>query len=136
MHSRITAGLAAMGLAIGALLALPGPASAASPSYDVTFGATYTRGDLHWFNRSASVVGVQRSVSTSPGGCRKTLARTYTPDLITTLDTRTTTPVCGGSANITIPLKADVPGGAGWIEICLLDELGRVVSGKCRFYKR
>lgn len=100
-------------------------------SFDVTYGATYTRGTLIWQNRSVGVSGNQRAVSTS--GCRKTFVYTYDAS-VHELGVRSSSAVCDGVAPIAFSVPADVAGGAAFVSVCLTD--GAAAPLKCEAYAR
>lgn len=127
-----------MGLAAAALTLLPaGHANAASapPSkYAVSYGQTYSKGTLTWYNRSVQLTGEQKSVSAS--SCRKTYIAAYRSDggpKYTRLSERTTKPVCGKSIDISVNVPADTVGGADYVYICLEDTRN---SLKCETFDR
>ncbi|MFG2172553.1 hypothetical protein ACGFMO_14435 [Streptomyces niveus] len=130
MRSKLAAAVGTMTLAAGTLMALPAATATAAPAtvtavtdYSVPVGQTYTKGTLNFTNRSVSVNGEQKSVGTGTGECRKTYATAYDGNG-NPLDARSTTPVCGRSGPVDIPLTANVAGGAAYVEVCLLDERG------------
>jgi hypothetical protein len=113
-------------------VALAGAPSAAADdpaTFDLTIGATYFRGTINFFNRSASVVGVLRGLSTS---CRRGDAKAFS--LNDELDHRSTSLVCNGVTNQTIPLTADVTGGAIKVIVSLKDANGALLR-ECWAYR-
>lgn len=106
------------------------PASSSSP-FDVTYGATYTRGTLTWNNRSVGVSGTHRAVNSS--GCRETHVFTYTAKGAL-LGSRTSSRVCGRSAPFKFTVPADVRGGAAKVKVCLVR--GDAPNLKCTTYRR
>ncbi|MDX3245200.1 hypothetical protein [Streptomyces sp. ME18-1-4] len=74
MRKPLAAALSTVALTAGTLLGAPA-AHAQSTAYptshfDVTYGNTYTRGTLTWYNRSIGVSGIHKSVDVN--GCRMT----------------------------------------------------------------
>jgi hypothetical protein len=123
MRTHLAATLSAFALTTGMLLGAPA-ASAQTADYpvsnfDVTFGNTYTRGTVTWYNRSVTVAGEHKSVDTA--SCRGTTAFT--------LDTNdkqlgvgaSPNLVCGASEKFSFTVPADVPGGAAVVRVCLDD---------------
>ncbi|MEV7416054.1 hypothetical protein [Streptomyces sp. NPDC089919] len=135
MHARLAAVVGTAVLSAGLLVNAPA-AHAADPTttFDVTYGNTYTRGTITWHNRSVSVAGVQKSVSSS--SCRGTTAFT--------LDARNkklalafTSRTCGTSEKFpAFVVPADVPGGAAVVRICLDDGKIPATFYKCKRYGR
>ncbi|MFF0160667.1 hypothetical protein ACFYRY_24505 [Streptomyces sp. NPDC005263] len=134
--------LALMGLTAPAAVAAPSaPARSAADAaraaafptnpFDVTYGATYTRGTLTWTDRAVGVSGNQRAVSTS--GCRKTFVYTYDAS-VRELGVRSSSAVCNGVAPIAFSVPADVAGGAAFVSVCLTDGAGAPL--KCEAYAR
>ena len=105
---------------------LTGTAAAAVPShFDITYGATYFRGDVSWFNRSVGIDGTLRGLSGT--GCRRaygtTLDTAYWP-----LDYRSTSTVCDAVTTQHIPLEANAVGGAASVKIDLTDASGKILK--------
>ncbi|TDQ00362.1 hypothetical protein [Labedaea rhizosphaerae] len=136
--TRIAAAVALTTAVTGSLLtgtALTGTAAAAVPAstdttttvshFDITYGATYFRGDVSWFNRSVGVDGTLRGLSGT--GCRRaygtTLDNVYWP-----LDYRSTSTVCDAVTTQHIPLEADAVGGAASVKIDLTDASGKILK--------
>jgi len=119
--------LATLGLAT----ALTTPAAAAPTHVDVTYGATYVRGDLTFNNRSVTFKGTYRSVS--PTDCRRAWFGTLDGSG-RLLSSRSTGTLCNGVRTIDTTVPADVRGGAGSTLICLDD--GNAAPLKCLEYKR
>lgn len=121
------------------LVAAPTAASASATlaayptnSFDVSFGATYARGTLTWFNRVVRAEGTLRSLSSS--GCRRAYAATFDANG-TFLDDRSTSPQCGDAIRpFTLNVPANVRGGAAITDVCLLNENG--VRLNCVSYLR
>ncbi|MET8976839.1 hypothetical protein ABZX85_14590 [Streptomyces sp. NPDC004539] len=107
------------------------PATAAPTHVDVSYGATYVRGDLTFANRSVSFKGTYRSVS--PADCRRAWFGTLDGSGAL-LDARSTGTLCDGVREITTTVPADVRGGAGSVLVCLDD--GNAAPLKCLEYKR
>jgi hypothetical protein len=107
--------------ATGVVLASAPSAAADDPaSFDVGVRATYFRGTVNFYNRSASVDGLLRGLST---GCRRGVA-TAVDSAGNVLDRRSTSLVCSGVVERSIPLVADVPGGAAFVEVAIADADG------------
>ncbi|MFF3228809.1 hypothetical protein ACFYV7_38855 [Nocardia suismassiliense] len=80
--------------------------------------ATYYSGTIDFYSRSVVVAGSLRGLST---GCRRGWASAETASG-TVLDYNTTSPTCTGPVHREIPLEADVAGGAGVVQVWLIDE--------------
>ncbi len=103
-----------------------GAAHAAYPtnSFSVSYGQTYTKGSVTWYNRSLNVSGSDKA---QPGECRSTQAFSYAGDG-TLLDSSSGDDgwVCvapGGSATsngYSFTISANVPGGASYVVVELL----------------
>jgi hypothetical protein len=98
------------------------PAAAGAAAYPVThfslpYGNTYTTGAVTFYNRSVSVDGEQKAVSSS--GCRYTYAETHdaTGNLLGSNRSQIT---CGGSEKYSFGIPADVAGGAAFVEVWLV----------------
>ncbi|KQV11976.1 hypothetical protein [Kitasatospora sp. Root107] len=135
MRTHLAAAVSAVALTTGMLVAAP-PAGALTSTYptskfDVTFGNTYTRGTITWYDRSVNVAGENKSVDSA--NCRQTTAFT--------LDTKNkqlgyaVTPgiACGESETFSFSVGAPVPGGAAVVRICLDDGVKPLV---CERYGR
>jgi hypothetical protein len=125
MRKQVTVALGTFALAAGMLVALPGAAQAAAyptSEFDITYGNTYTRGTLYWYNRSVQLVGEHKSVSL--GACRLTSADTLTTS--GHLATEWTGTVCNGSADFELTVPAEVIGGAAYVDICLESSTSRL----------
>ena len=122
MRTRLAAGLCGVALTAGTLLSAPAASAQASAypttTFDVTVGNTYTRGTITWYDRSVTVTGEDKSVDGF--SCRGTTAFTLN-SARDQLDYNFSASVCGMSAPFTIPVEADVPGGAAVVRICLDD---------------
>ncbi|MFI8423428.1 hypothetical protein [Streptomyces sp. NPDC085479] len=124
-------------LVLGAGLVVNAPAAhAADPvtKFDVTYGNTYTRGTITWHNRSVTVAGEQKSVSST--SCRGTTAFTldsHDKKLALAFTSRT----CGISERFDpFVVSADVPGGAAVVRICLDDGKIPATYYSCKRYGR
>jgi hypothetical protein len=93
-----------------------GTGSGGTTAFDLTVGNTYTRGTITWYNRSVNVSGEDKSVDGS--NCRGTSVFTLT-NAKSQLGYGQSTGVCGASAAFSVTVKADVPGGAATVRICL-----------------
>lgn len=91
---------------------VPSAQASTTRSFDLKYGATYTRGTITFYNRSAKIVGVQRAVSADISGCRYT-AFWANPEggSITTDNT------CNGTHNYSFTIELDQPGGPRSISI-------------------
>ncbi|MEU4078022.1 hypothetical protein DEJ45_04955 [Streptomyces venezuelae] len=122
MRTRLAAALSGVLLAAGTLLNAPAATAQASAyptsSFDVTVGNTYTRGTITWYNRSVTVTGEHKSVDGF--SCRGTSVFTLNSAGVE-LSRGYSANVCGMSANFTVPVEADVAGGAAVVRICLDD---------------
>jgi hypothetical protein len=88
-----------------------------------SYGATWARGTITWYDRSLLVEGEVRVVNGS--GCRVVVAEAYSShaqDPNEPLDRRSTSQKCGdGVIPFQLKLDADLPGGANSITFCLTD---------------
>ncbi len=118
--SKRAAAVVATLAAVGGLTLAGAPNAAADDQaiFDLTFGATYYRGTIEFYNRSVIVAGSLRGLST---GCRRGWASAETADG-GTLDYNTTSATCTGPVHREIHLTADVAGGARVVEVWLKDE--------------
>ncbi|MGW8887178.1 hypothetical protein [Streptomyces sp. NPDC055749] len=133
---KMAAGLGTATLTAGMLLGLPATSAQAvayptTPGIHVPYGATYTSGTATWYNRSVTLVGQHRAISSS--GCRATWMYTYDA-AGTQLGSGGTGVICNQTANFTLNVSADVPGGAAKITVCLDD--GNYVDLACKSYFR
>ncbi|MET9661706.1 hypothetical protein [Streptomyces sp. NPDC006510] len=135
MRARLAAVVGTVVLGAGMLVNAPA-AHAADPvsEFDVTVGNTYTRGTITWHNRSVTVAGEQKSVSSS--SCRGTTA--FTLDAANKqLGLNYTSRTCGASETFTpFTVPADVPGGAAVVRICLDDGALPATYYSCKRYGR
>ncbi|MET9324622.1 hypothetical protein ABZX75_31350 [Streptomyces sp. NPDC003038] len=133
---KMVAGLGTATLTAGMLLGLPATSAQAveyptTPGIHVPYGATYTMGTATWYNRSVTLAGQHRAISSS--GCRATWMYTYDANG-KQLGSRGTSVICNQTASFTLNVPADVPGGAAKIKVCLDD--GNHVDLACEFYYR
>ncbi|AGK75685.1 hypothetical protein SFUL_701 [Streptomyces microflavus DSM 40593] len=141
MRTHLAAALGTVALAAGTLLAPAADArAAAAPVTDfrVSVGNTWTTGTVTWHNRSVTVTGTHKSVSTAgPAYCRLTWGYTYNAAGTVKLGSNgsaSAATACGTSKNFTFSVPADVPGGAGLVRICLDD--GNYKDLLCHPYRR
>lgn len=132
MKTPLAAALGSVVLAAGALLGAPA-ASAQTTAYptnpvDVTYGASYIRGTLTWYNRGVGFDGVLRAV-----GCRRAWFGTYGASG-NLLAARSTSTKCDVTYPIDVGIPADVPGGAASVIVCLDDADANPL--KCTRYYR
>jgi hypothetical protein len=108
--------------AAAAALALAGaPSAAAADGATVDLGhvgATYFTGTVNFTNRSVSVDGVIRALSTS---CRRVYASAYDANANPLGPIRSTSTWCTTSPAQHIPLEANVPGGAAIVVVEFTD---------------
>ncbi|MFD3657706.1 hypothetical protein [Streptomyces sp. NPDC058620] len=133
---KMTAGLGTAALTAGMLLGLPATSAQAAdypttPGIHVPYGATYTLGTATWYNRSVTLDGEHRAISSS--GCRATSMTTYDANG-QLLGSNRTGVICNRTAGFTLNVRADVPGGADRIEVCLTD--GNYARLACKPYYR
>ncbi len=115
---RATAGAATLMVAAGfTVVGAPSAAADERASFDLTYGATYYRGTIDFYDRSVMITGELRGLST---GCRKGQAYAFRTAAPRTLDRGTTSTVCNGPVSRQIPLTADVAGGAAEVQVSLL----------------
>jgi hypothetical protein len=112
--------VAATGLSVAGA---PSAAADDRASFNLTWGATYYRGTVDFYNRSVVVSGQLRGLST---GCRRANAYSFNP--LKTLDSENTSLVCNGPVVREIPLSADAAGGASMVSISLRDPEGRYLT--------
>ena len=115
-------------VAAAAALVLAGaPAASASPAaypttlFSVFSGDSYFTGEITWYNRSVGILGGFNAV-----GCRRVYGTSWAGT--TPLDERSSSTHCNTYTNETIPLDANVPGGASHVYISLTDASGRVLD--------
>ncbi|MFD7532680.1 MULTISPECIES: hypothetical protein [unclassified Streptomyces] len=135
MRTRLAASLCGIALTAGTLLSAPAATAQASAyptsTFDVTVGNTYTRGTITWYNRSVTVTGEQKSVDGF--SCRGTSVFTLdSADVELSRDFSAS--VCGMSSKFTVPVDANVPGGAAVVRICLDDGGSPATYFLCKRY--
>ncbi|MGX1885797.1 hypothetical protein [Streptomyces sp. NPDC055287] len=140
MKTRLATALCGVALTTGTLLNAPAATAQASAyptsTFDVTLGNTYTRGTITWYARSVTVTGEHKSVDGF--SCRGTSVFTLNNANVE-LDRNYSANVCGTSAKFTVPVEADVPGGAAVVRICLDDgsfDAGNITYLLCKRYGR
>lgn len=125
---KISAAIAAVAAASGLVLA-GAPAATAAPaeyptsSFSVGSGASYFSGTITWYNRSVGVAGTFKAV-----GCRRVYASAWAGG--SELDERSSSTHCNSTTFETIPLAANVPGGAAWVDIIMTDQNGAYLDGE------
>ncbi|MFE2038192.1 hypothetical protein ACFXBB_34150 [Streptomyces scopuliridis] len=123
MRTHLAAALSAVSLTTGMLLGAPAATAQTSAyptsAFDVTLGNTYTRGTITWYNRSVTVAGEHKSVD--PASCRGTTAFTLDSAGNELRKDYSLYNVCGKSDTFSIPVDANVPGGAAFVRVCLDD---------------
>jgi hypothetical protein len=115
-------------LAAAAGMAVAGAPNAAADDGATVYlggvGATYFSGTINFTNRSASVDGVLRALSTS---CRRVYASSWDANG-GELDFRSTSTWCTTSPTQHIALAANVPGGAAYVVVELTDANGNEID--------
>ncbi|MEV6281927.1 hypothetical protein [Kribbella sp. NPDC051770] len=115
MRRQTAAAVAAVSMLAGTIGLTPA-AQAAYPtkSFDITYGATYARGKVTFYNRSVHVSGVERAVPSS--GCRFVEVWTYNAsgDLDFQAEVGGT---CNGVVDFNVDVAADAPGGASYVVV-------------------
>lgn len=89
----------------------------ATRSFDVTYGNTYTRGKVYFYNRSAKIVGEEKAVSSTD--CRFTRATPWTAGGRKG-KVEESMAKCNQSFTFELDVAIDVPGGVGYIDIELV----------------
>jgi hypothetical protein len=127
LRNRTTKRIGATAAAVAAfagLVVTAAPAAGATTTayptspFTVSSGdGSYFAGTITWYNRSVSVSGTFKAVA-----CRRVYGSTWVPG--TRLDYRSTSTHCNALTFETIPLTANVAGGAGWVTIDLTDQNG------------
>jgi hypothetical protein len=116
---RICTGLIlALTVLAAGLVAAPSPASAAYPesSYYVSYGNSYVRGDVIWYNQS---VGLRVTLHAA-SGCRYAQYRQYAGSALYGIYTVT---ACNGTESSSITLGGcPVAGGCGRVLVALYDQ--------------
>ncbi|OEJ23388.1 hypothetical protein AR457_01485 [Streptomyces agglomeratus] len=132
MKTRLAAAVGSAVLTVGTLLGAPaaGAQTAAYPTipFDVTYGASYVRGTLTWYNRLVEADGTLRAV-----GCRSVWFGAYGASGNKLGDGSTGTK-CDGTYPFKIGIPADAPGGAVYVIVCLDDADASPL--KCARYNR
>ncbi|OEJ30226.1 hypothetical protein [Streptomyces subrutilus] len=132
MKTHLAAAFGSVALTAGMLLGAPaaGAQTAAYPTtaVDVTYGASYVRGTLTWYNRSVGVEGTLRAV-----GCRRAWFGAYGASG-NELGARSTSTKCDVRYPLETGIPADVPGGAAYVIVCVDD--ANANSLKCVRYNR
>ena len=129
---KVGATVSAVAVAAGLVLAGAPAAGAAPASYptkqfDVSDGSgSYYTGTITWYNRSVAVAGTFKAV-----GCRRVYAAAFAGS--TQLDVRSSSTHCNSTTAAPIPLDADVPGGAGAVDIRITDAYGNVLDEEVLF---
>lgn len=100
------------------------PAQAAYPTstFDITYGASYYRGTVTWYNRSIGVAGTFKAT-----GCRRVYASAWANSVRT--DYQSSSTHCDSTTSTPISLAADVVGGADVVDIWLADAAGTYLKG-------
>ncbi|MEU6848694.1 hypothetical protein ABZ901_01980 [Actinacidiphila alni] len=131
----LTAGLLAAAPAADAASTRAASASYPVSSFNVTYGNTYTKGTITWYNRSIHVAGTQKSVSAD--SCRGTTAFGVDSKNHDVRRDFSLYSVCGTSAPFTIDVDFGVPG-VSVARICLDNgaKTPPVVYLKCVRYGR
>lgn len=106
------------------------PSAQAAPtaghSFELLYGASYWKGDVTFSNRSATASGVIRSAP--GGGCRFAEAVAYSGE--TEYQVKISKIVCNGeTANISLTVSADVPGGVTKLRVGLWTALSKDDKG-------
>ncbi|WP_077797128.1 hypothetical protein [Streptomyces sp. JHA26] len=123
MRIRLVAALGSTALAATALAGAPAAEAraAAAEHFRVAVGNTWTDGTVTFYNRSVLVEGVHRSVSAANRmTCRNTLARTVNASgpMVSKVSSDI---ACGNTRKFSFVVRADRPGGATAVEVCLTD---------------
>ncbi|GHI90446.1 hypothetical protein ACWGF3_17710 [Streptomyces xanthophaeus] len=132
MKTHLAAALGSVVLTAGTLLGAPAASAqtAAYPTtpFDVTYGASYARGTLTWYNRSVGVDGTLRAV-----GCRRAWFGAYGASG-NELGAKSTSTKCDVTYPLQTVIPADVPGGAVYVIVCIDDANANPL--KCVRYNR
>lgn len=132
MKTHLAAALGSVVLTAGTLLGAPAavaqPAAYPTTPVDVTYGASYIRGTLTWYNRSVGFVGTLRAV-----GCRRAWFGAYDASG-NQLGAKSTSTKCDVTYPINTGIPADVPGGAAYVIVCMDDANAQPL--KCVKYNR
>jgi hypothetical protein len=130
-RTRTTAAVVAAVASVAAMMFVAAPAGAApagvasypTSTFDITYGASYYRGTLTWYNRSVGVTGTFRAVA-----CRRVYGVAWANNV--ELDYRSSSTWCDTVGTATIPLAADQPGGANITWIYMTDGAGTFLKGQ------
>ncbi|WP_436533579.1 hypothetical protein [Actinoplanes sp. HUAS TT8] len=134
----VRAGVVSAAIAATALVGIGSPAEAAYPTttFTVTYGNTFSTGNITWFNQSVRLVG---STTITAGNWRGTQAGTYYynsngSDVF--LDGAGDPAYHNtGTSTISRPfdftVQADVTGGAAYVKVTLVDQNGVIAYKKC-----
>ncbi len=132
MKAHLAAALGSVVLTAGTLLGAPAAgaqtAAYSTTPFDVTFGASYLRGTLTWYNRSVGADGTLRAV-----GCYRAWFGTYgaSGEELGAWDTGIK---CDGTYPFRIGIPADAPRGAAYVRVCIDDVTAH--SSHCGRYNR
>ncbi|MEV6823989.1 hypothetical protein [Amycolatopsis sp. NPDC051102] len=120
---KIGAAAAVVAAAAGMVFAAQ-PANAAYPTstFDITYGASYYRGTVTWYNRSVGVAGTFKAT-----GCRRVYASAWAGSVRT--DYRSTSTHCDSTTSTSFSLTADVVGGADVVDLWMTDGGGTYLKG-------
>lgn len=132
------AALSTLFLTAGMLLGAPSAAATSAypvSKFDVTFGNTYTRGTVTWYNRSIGVSGEHKSVSATT--CRGTTVFALDSRNNQVSEYASHDNVCGASAKFSFTMNVYIPG-VSIVRVCLDDGAKQppVTYLKCVRYSR
>jgi hypothetical protein len=110
-----------VGVAVVAVASVAGMALAVAPAtatvaaypistFSIEVGASYYKGTVTWYNRSVGVTGAFKAV-----GCRRVYAEALSYN--TWLDWQSSSTWCDVSGPASLPLSADVAGGATTVDV-------------------
>jgi hypothetical protein len=110
----------AVAASVAGLVLAAAPASAAvaaypTSSFSIIYGASYYKGTVTWMNRSVSVTGAFKAT-----GCRRVYAEAYAGS--TWEDWQSSSTWCDRAGTATLPLSADVAGGASKVNVWMTTE--------------
>ncbi|MFK4066318.1 hypothetical protein [Streptomyces sp. NPDC029674] len=91
--------------------------------FRIESGASYYRGTVTWYNRSADVNGTANA-----SGCRRYYGRAFAGS--TSLDFKSSSTWCNRSGNVRLPLNANVVGGADRVWVYMTDENQNLIKGQ------
>lgn len=120
---RLAQALVGFAFAFTSVLAVAPVAHAATTAYPtkhfhIEYGNTYTTGTVTFYNRSVTVSGEQKAVSSS--GCRFTSAFVARPDFMN--GRGESAAICSGSTKFSFSFPADAAGGAESVTVNLFYE--------------